>query len=76
MPFLAKGFALGETTYGFQFHPECSLQNFRRWQDKCQSLYALSGSQTREEQDQFAGEAHSAQANWLEQFLDQLAGPA
>ena len=74
--FSCQAFAMGETTYGFQFHPECSWQNFQRWQDKCQSLYALAGSQAREEQDQFAEEAHSAQAKWLEHFLNQLAGPA
>ena len=74
--FPCQAFALGETTYGFQFHPECSWQNFRRWQDKAKSLYAHAGSQTREEQDLLAVDAHSVQAKWLEHFLNQLAGPA
>ena len=74
--FPCQAFSFGETTYGFQFHPECSLENFRRWQDKDQLLYAREGSQTREEQNQLAVDAHASQAKWLEQFLEQLVGPA
>jgi len=74
--FAAQAFVFGKTTYGFQFHPECALENFRRWQEKDKSLYEREGSQTRKEQDALAQDAHANQAQWLEQFLHDLVGPA
>ncbi len=74
--FAHQAFAHGNTTYGFQFHPECSLENFQRWQHKNRTLYDRSGAQTREEQDRLGRPSHESQAVWLDHFLTKLVGPS
>ncbi len=69
-----QAFKYGETTLGFQFHPECHLDMFRRWQAQDWGHWGKPGCQTREEQDR-QGEQHDArQGEWLRRFLDDLFG--
>jgi GMP synthase (glutamine-hydrolysing) len=64
----------GETTFGFQFHPEVTRTGFRRWQNTKWASYDKPGVQTREDQDRL-GEAHDQmQHDWFMGFLDRLFG--
>ena len=67
-----QAFRYGETTFGFQFHPEVTLEGFRRWQDADWAPWGAPGAQTRAEQDALAPEADPAQDRWFRGFLAQL----
>lgn len=71
-----QAFSYGETTYGFQFHPECTRQGFRRWQAADWAPWGQPGAQTREQQDALAAEHDDAQDAWFRDFLGKLFGPA
>lgn len=71
-----QAFRIGEKVYGFQFHPECTIDGFRRWQSAPWAAYGKPGVQTREEQDALMLDADTKQADWFYDFLEKLFGRA
>jgi len=71
-----QAFSFGKTTYGFQFHPECTRENFKRWQVSNVAAYGQPGAQTQAEQDKLGDRYDAIQANWLQSFLTNLVGPS
>ena len=71
-----QAFRNGDKVYGFQFHPECTIEGFRRWQSAPWAAYGKPGVQTRAEQDAVMMEADAKQAAWFYGFLDKLFGRA
>jgi GMP synthase (glutamine-hydrolysing) len=71
-----QAFRYGDSTYGFQFHPECTIEGFRRWQANAWAPYGKPGVQTRAEQDALMLEADARQADWFYGFLRKLFGTA
>lgn len=70
-----QAFRYGECTYGLQFHPEQTVEGFRRWQDADWAPYGQPGVQDRAEQDALAAAEHDArQARWFHDFLARLFG--
>jgi GMP synthase (glutamine-hydrolysing) len=69
-----QAFRYGETTYGFQFHPECTRRGFRRWQDADWAPWDQPGVQSRERQDALAAEHDDVQDAWFRDFLGKLFG--
>jgi GMP synthase (glutamine-hydrolysing) len=71
-----QAFRVGQCTYGFQFHPEVTIEGFRRWQSNSWAAFGKPGAQTRAEQDALM-QAHDArQAAWFYGFLAKLFGKA
>jgi GMP synthase (glutamine-hydrolysing) len=71
-----QAFRMGNKTFAFQFHPECTIEGFRRWQDAPWAAYGKAGVQTRAEQDALMMDADARQAAWFYDFLSRLFGPA
>lgn len=71
-----QAFRWGDKTYAFQFHPECTIEGFRRWQSNDWAAYGKPGAQTREEQNALMLDADSRQATWFYGFLEKLFGRA
>ena len=71
-----QAFRLGEAVYGFQFHPEQTIEGFRRWQAVKTATYAKPGVQSRAEQDRLMYQHDAAQADWFYAFLDKLFAQA
>ena len=69
-----QAYRYGTTTYGVQFHPEVTIEGFRRWQASDWAAYGKPGAQTRAEQDVLMLEHDAAQATWFYGFLEQLFG--
>ncbi|WP_416898518.1 MAG: glutamine amidotransferase-related protein [Minwuia sp.] len=69
-----QAFRYGEKAYGVQFHPEVTIEGFRRWQDAPWATYGQPGVQTREEQDRLMLAHDRDQAGWFHGFLDRLFG--
>lgn len=67
-----QAFRAGETTYAFQFHPEVTVEGFRRWQAAPWAYYGKPGAQTRAEQDSLMHRHDAAQAAWFYGFLGSL----
>ena len=70
-----QAYRIGKNIYGFQFHAEQTVENFRRWQDSKESNYGKFGAQTREQQNQLMAIHDEAQGQWFYGFLDKLFGP-
>ena len=68
-----QAYRYGKNVYGFQFHPECTVEGFRRWQKNFSSEEHL-GIQTREEQDALMMTHDAAQATWFYNFMSKLFG--
>jgi GMP synthase (glutamine-hydrolysing) len=69
-----QAFSYGASTYAFQFHPEVTIEGFRRWQASLNAFYDKPGAQTREEQDRLMHRHDAAQAEWFYGFLERLFG--
>ena len=69
-----QAFRYGKTTYGMQFHPEVTIEAFRRWQTASWAAYGQPGAQTRDQQDALMLEHDAAQASWFYGFLESLFG--
>jgi GMP synthase (glutamine-hydrolysing) len=69
-----QAFSYGASTYAFQFHPEVTIEAFRRWQAAPNAFYDKPGAQTREEQDRLMHRHDAAQAGWFYGFLERLFG--
>lgn len=71
-----QAYRIGEKVFGFQFHAEQTVENFRRWQDSKETSYGKTGAQTRDLQNQLMAKHDEAQGEWFYGFLDKLFGPA
>jgi GMP synthase (glutamine-hydrolysing) len=71
-----QAFRFGERVYGLQFHPEVTIEGFRRWQNAPWAAWGKPGAQTRTEQTILMHEHDAAQAEWFMNFLSQLFGRA
>lgn len=69
-----QAFQYGDTTFAFQFHPECTVEGFRRWQESEWAPWGVPGVQSREQQDALAAEHDRAQHVWFCNFLEKLFG--
>ena len=69
-----QAFRLGDNVYGFQFHPEQTIEGFRRWQNEKDNSYGQLGAQDRETQDQLMYRHDAAQADWFYAFLSKFMG--
>ncbi|GAB5469848.1 MAG: glutamine amidotransferase [Rhodospirillales bacterium] len=74
--FRNQAFRYGETTYGFQFHPEITIAGLKRWQEAPWAAFGKPGAQSREEQDRLAAAHDAKQDAWFRGFLDRLFVPA
>lgn len=71
-----QAFRVGDKVYGLQFHPEVTIEGFRRWQAADWANYGRPGAQTREEQTRLMLEHDARQADWFYAFLGRLFGRA
>ncbi len=71
-----QAFRLGDKVYGFQFHPEQTIEGFRRWQNWPTANYGKPGAQDRETQTRLMLQHDAAQAAWFYGFLEGLFGRA
>ena len=69
-----QAFRHGARTYGVQFHPEVTIEGFRRWQAASWAAYGQPGAQTRAEQDALMLTHDAAQGAWFYGFLESLFG--
>ena len=67
-----QAFRYGHKVYGVQFHPECTADIFRRWQQSEHAAYGQPGAQSREEQDRLMATHDQAQGAWFDGFLARL----
>jgi GMP synthase (glutamine-hydrolysing) len=67
-----QAFRAGDTTYAFQFHPEVTIEGFRRWQASPWAYYGRPGAQSPAEQDRLMLLHDAAQAAWFYGFLGRL----
>jgi len=70
--YVNQAFRFGDKVYGVQFHPECTADIFRRWQQSETTAYGQPGAQCREEQDRLLAEHDAAQGLWFNHFLERL----
>jgi GMP synthase (glutamine-hydrolysing) len=71
-----RAFRHGVRTYAFQFHPEVTIEGFRRWQSYPWAAFGKPGAQSKAEQDALMAEHDAAQADWFYDFLSRLFGTA
>lgn len=71
-----QAFRHGDKTYALQFHPECTIEGFRRWWSNSWAPYGKPGVQTREEQAALMAQHDARQADWFYDFLRKLFGTA
>lgn len=69
-----QAFRYGDKVFGVQFHPECTADIFRRWQQSEHAVYGQPGAQSREEQDRLMALHDAAQGAWFNGFLTRLFG--
>ena len=69
-----QAFRYGDRVYGIQFHPEVTIEGFRRWQSQKWDVYDRNGVQNPSEQSRLMYEHDAAQAEWFYGFLDNLFG--
>jgi GMP synthase (glutamine-hydrolysing) len=74
--FANQAFRYGDNVYAFQFHPEVTIEGFRRWQNRPWAAWDKPGAQTRAEQDRLMQAHDAAQAEWFYAFLRRLFGTA
>ena len=69
-----QAFRHGDKVFGLQFHPEVTIEGFRRWQNQKWDVYDRPGVQQPEVQTRLMYEHDAAQAEWFYGFLDSLFG--
>lgn len=67
-----QAFKYGEQVYGLQFHPEVTIEGFRRWQEEDWSRQL--GEQSPKDQTSLMYKSDATQAKWFYKFLDNLFG--
>ena len=71
--FANQAFRYGDNVFGFQFHPECTIEGFRRWQRNSPSENTV-GVQSIAQQNRLMMEHDEAQAKWFYHFMKKLFG--
>ena len=74
--FANQAFRYGAKVYALQFHPEVTIEGFRRWQKASHGMYERPGAQSREVQDRLMHRHDARQAEWFYAFLGRLFGTA
>ncbi|MDJ0630730.1 MAG: glutamine amidotransferase [Rhodobacter sp.] len=69
-----QAFRYGDKVYGLQFHPEVTIEGFRRWQGQKWNVYDRPGVQQPDEQTRLMYQHDAAQATWFYGFLGDLLG--
>jgi len=69
-----QAYRIGETTYGFQFHPEVTRPILDLWQEELIDSYGKPHSQSREEQDAHFARFDAPLHAWFTGFLDAFFG--
>ena len=67
-----QAFRIGKNVYGFQFHPEVTIEGFRRWQYAAGNDYLKPGSQDVTTQNELMCKYDADQAMWFYSFLEKL----
>jgi len=71
-----QAFRYGKNIFGLQYHPECTIEGFRRWQANSPSTNCL-GVQSVQKQTSLMMKYDASQATWFYNFMSQLfANPA
>ncbi|MCB6179453.1 gamma-glutamyl-gamma-aminobutyrate hydrolase family protein [Rhodobacter sp. Har01] len=70
--YVNQAFRFGDRVFGVQFHPECTIEIFRRWQDADWAPYGKPGVQDRDEQTRLMARHDAAQSAWFNGFLARL----
>jgi GMP synthase (glutamine-hydrolysing) len=71
-----QAFRYGDKVYGFQFHPEVTIEGLRRWQRSDFPVATMPGAQMPAEQTRLGYEHDQRQADWFYDFLGKLFGAA
>lgn len=71
-----QAFSIGENVYGVQFHPEQTIEGFRRWQNVKWGIYEKLGAQPLAQQTELMHTHDAAQAEWFYGFLATFLGQA
>ena len=71
-----QAFRYGDKTFAFQFHPEVTIEGFRRWQSYPWAAFGKPGAQTKDQQNALMAEHDARQADWFYGFLRKLFGIA
>ncbi|MEM7520305.1 MAG: glutamine amidotransferase, partial [Pseudomonadota bacterium] len=69
-----QAFRIGQNVYGFQFHPEVTIEGFRRWQVTKLDIAGQNGVQTIESQNRLMHAHDAEQAAWFYAFLNRFIG--
>lgn len=67
-----QAFRYGDKTFGLQFHPEVTIEGFRRWQAASWAPYDQPGAQDRAAQTRLMLAHDAAQADWFYGFMARL----
>ena len=71
-----QAYRYGAAVYGVQFHPEVTIEGFRRWQRDFAGFEGKPGIQEPAEQTRLMLEHDAAQAAWFYDFMANLFGSA
>lgn len=69
-----QAFRYGPRVFACQFHPEVTIEGFRRMQRWLSGHYTKPGAQSKEEQDRLMHAHDAAQAQWVYAFMDGFFG--
>jgi GMP synthase (glutamine-hydrolysing) len=72
--FANQAFRYGPKVYALQFHPEVTIEGFRRWQNAPWAAYGKPGAQPRKVQDRLMHAHDARQAAWFYGLLRRLFG--
>ena len=72
--FTNQAFRYGPDAFAFQFHPEVTVEGFRRWQRSEWAGFGRPGAQPRAEQDALMAQHDASQHAWFIGFLDVFFG--
>jgi GMP synthase (glutamine-hydrolysing) len=67
-----QAFRYGRKVYGLQFHAECTIEIFRRWQQSEWAPYGLPGAQSADQQTRLMTQHDAKQGAWFNDFLRRL----
>ena len=70
--FPQQAFRYGDRIYGLQFHAECTIGAFKRWQDSHDFHYGEPGVQSLEVQNELQKVADPIQDEWFMGFMSKL----
>ena len=66
-----QAFQYGKNVFGLQYHPECTIEGFRRWQSNSPSASCL-GVQSVQKQTSLMMKHDASQAAWFYNFMSKL----